>query len=123
MKDYSIGIDIVENNQIQKAIKQFGNTFLKRVFHPLEIRDCKNVKFYAAMFAAKEAFLKALGTGWVKGINWNEIEVKLSGLKNIQVILHGKTRNKARQKGIKNIFGSVSIDGNCAISQVIVERI
>lgn len=73
-----IGTDIVEIKSIEKFIKQ-SERFKERVFTANEIRYCeqRKLKFqhYAARFAAKEAVMKALGTGWDKGIQWKHIEV------------------------------------------------
>ena len=77
MKIYGIGTDIVKVDRIKKSIKK--KSFIKRLFNDQEISKCKKIKnfthCYAKRFAAKEAFSKALGTGIVKGINFNEIVI------------------------------------------------
>ena len=77
MKIYGIGTDIVKIDRIKKSIKK--KSFIKRLFNNQEISKCKKIKnfthCYAKRFAAKEAFSKALGTGIIKGINFNEIVI------------------------------------------------
>ena len=74
-----LGIDISEVNRIREAIERHGEAFLKRVYTPSEIAYCKKhrdpYERYAARFAAKEAAMKALGTGWSRGVRWVDIEV------------------------------------------------
>ena len=73
------GIDIAEVPRIAESIERFGERFLRRVFTEEEIRYCDSkanrVERYAARFAAKEAAMKALGTGWNRGVRWRDIEV------------------------------------------------
>jgi holo-[acyl-carrier protein] synthase len=75
----SVGIDIVEVHRIKKAIDRWGDSFIHRIFTPWEINYCGNKQFpeqsFAARFAAKEAVLKAIGTGYIRGIKWTSIEV------------------------------------------------
>lgn len=126
MINYGTGIDIVENRQMKDAVRKFGSSFLNRVFHPNEITRAKNkpedYRGYAVKFAAKEAFLKAMGTGWRKGISWKEIEVETRRGRDIEIKLHGKTLQTAGKLGVGRIFGSFSYSGDYSLSQVIVER-
>src|ERR1700694_3092801 len=73
------GIDIAEVPRIRKAIERFHGRFLQRIFTAGEMRYCDSkanrVERYAARFAAKEAAMKALGTGWSHGVRWRDIEV------------------------------------------------
>src|SRR5512146_2556897 len=73
------GIDIAEVPRIAASIERFGRRFLERVFTAAEIRYCESkqnkAERYAARFAAKEAALKAIGTGWRLGVSWREVEV------------------------------------------------
>src|SRR5437773_9387623 len=73
------GIDIVEVPRIAESIARFGERFLRRIFTEEEIRYCESkanrIERYAARFAAKEASMKALGTGWSRGVRWRDIEV------------------------------------------------
>ena len=74
------GVDIVDNIRIKKSIR--NNNFIKRIYSNDEIRESKNVKnkanFFAKRFAAKEAFVKSLGTGFRNGINFKDISVKIT---------------------------------------------
>src|SRR5271155_4125311 len=73
------GVDLAEVDRIEKSLKTFGGRFQQRVFTPGEIAYCERFKNraerYAARFAAKEAGMKALGTGWRRGIRWVDLEV------------------------------------------------
>src|SRR5436305_5344219 len=73
-------IDIAEVPRIRQAIARFGQRFLQRIFTAAEIRYCESkanrVERYAARFAAKEAGVKAIGTGWRQGVRWQDFEVK-----------------------------------------------
>src|ERR1019366_9768217 len=74
-----LGVDIAEVGRIAAAIERHGRPFLQRVFTPAEIAYCEKhrnrVERFAGRFAAKEATMKALGTGWARGVRWVEIEV------------------------------------------------
>src|SRR6185295_16975660 len=74
-----IGADIAEVHRLREAVERHGERFLQRVFTPLEIGYCRSHRNaderFAARFAAKEAMMKALGTGWRRGIRWRDIEV------------------------------------------------
>ena len=76
------GIDIAEVPRIAESIKRFGERFIRRIFTDGEIRYCdsKANRFerYAARFAAKEAAMKALGTGWNHGVRWRDVEANLA---------------------------------------------
>jgi holo-[acyl-carrier protein] synthase len=73
------GIDIAEVPRIEASIQRFGDRFLRRIFTEAEIRYCESkanrVERYAARFAAKEAAMKAIGTGWNHGVTWRDVEV------------------------------------------------
>ena len=78
------GIDIAEVPRIAQSIERFGERFIRRIFTEGEIRYCDSkanrVERYAARFAAKEAAMKALGTGWNHGVRWRDIEVARNGV-------------------------------------------
>lgn len=77
--DFSLGADLIEVQRIKRALTRWGDRFLNRVYTPGEIQYCTRKKFpeisLAARFAAKEAAMKALGTGLSGGINWKDFEV------------------------------------------------
>lgn len=120
-----LGVDIAEVDRIEAAIRRHGRPFLERVFTPEEIAYCERHKNkmerYAARFAAKEAAMKALGTGWRRGIRWRDLEVSnMSGGKPI-LRLHGIAREFANSLRVTNISLSITHSGNLALAQVIFE--
>ena len=120
------GIDIAEVPRIREAIERHGERFLKRIFTEGEIQYCESkanrVERYAARFAAKEAGMKAIGTGWNHGVRWRDIEVarKPGGRPTLQ--LHGKAAEFAAKLGATNIALSLTHTAEQAIAQVIQER-
>jgi len=120
-----LGVDIAEIDRIEAAIARHGQAFLVRVFTPGEIAYCekhkKKFERYAARFAAKEATMKALGTGWRNGVRWVDLEVvrEPSGKPTMQ--LHGRAREIADGLGVKHISLSQTHSGNTAFAQVIFE--
>ncbi|HDD43287.1 MAG TPA: holo-ACP synthase [Candidatus Desulfofervidus auxilii] len=123
---YGIGIDIVYIPRIKKIIERWGEHFKNRVFTPNEILPrLKKKTLYqelATRIAAKEAFAKAVGLGWRKGLKWRDIEI--INLKSGQPIinLYGKALEICKQVGIKNIFVSLSHEKDYAIAIVILEK-
>tara|TARA_Y100001936_G_C15668666_1_gene455008 strand:- start:41 stop:424 length:384 start_codon:yes stop_codon:yes gene_type:complete len=125
MKIYGIGADIVKINRIKKSIK--NKKFIDRLFHKSEINKCnKNINkadCYAKRFAAKEAFLKALGIGLSKGINFKEILVTNTKLGKPNIKLQGTTQEIVRKilKNKKiNIFLTLSDDKPFALATVVI---
>lgn len=121
-----IGVDIIEINRLEAAVKKFGAHFLKRVFTAVEIKRCtyKNkLKFaeLAARFAAKEAVAKAFGTGKY-GLYWNEIEIDNDRLGKPEIVLHGRTLKKARKQRIKKIFATLSHSQKYAVAMVLFQK-
>lgn len=120
------GIDIVEVPRIAESIKRFGDRFLRRVFTEGEICYCdpkaNRVERYAARFAAKEAAMKAIGTGWNYGVTWRDVEVcRLPGGRPT-ITFHGKAAEFATKLGTKHIALSISHTEQFAIAQVILEN-
>jgi holo-[acyl-carrier protein] synthase len=119
------GIDIAEVPRIAESIERFGERFLRRVFTDSEVRYCDSkanrVERYAARFAAKEAAMKALGTGWNHGVRWRDIEVvrRPGGRPTIQ--FHGKAAEFASHLGARNVAVSLSHTPEHAIASVILE--
>ena len=120
------GIDIAEVPRIREAIARHGERFLKRIFTEGEIQYCESkanrVERYAARFAAKEAGMKAIGTGWNHGVRWRDIEVarKPGGRPTLQ--LHGKAAEFAAKLGATNIALSLTHTAEQALAQVILEK-
>ena len=127
MKILGIGVDIIQNSRIKNAIKK--KSFINRIFSKVEISNSKKVKnktnFFAKRFAAKEAFVKSIGTGIRKDINFKNIYVTndKSGKPNI------KFTNKVKNLMIKkfktkayNLFLSLSDEKNYSIAFVIIQK-
>jgi holo-[acyl-carrier protein] synthase len=112
MNVIGIGTDIIETLRIAQMIERHGELFLRRVYTPLEIEYCSARKaatqHYAGRWAAKEAVLKALGTGWSRGIHWRDIEVRneLGGRPHIE--LEGGALEVSRRLGIDEMLISIS---------------
>ncbi len=119
-----IGIDLVEVPRIEIAISRWGGRFEARVFTKKELTYCNSKKDksqrLACRFAAKEAMLKALGTGWRDGIDWKEIEVSNDELGKPIISLSGKAEEISRQLGVKNVLLSITSTKNYGAAQVVL---
>ena len=119
------GIDIVEVPRIADSIKRFGDRFLRRVFTEGEIRYCESkanrVERYAARFAAKEAGMKAIGTGWSHGVAWKDIEVCRTPGNRPTLTFHRRAAEFAAKLGTRNVALSLTHTAEQAIAQVILE--
>ncbi|MGA2414208.1 MAG: holo-[acyl-carrier-protein] synthase [Candidatus Sulfotelmatobacter sp.] len=120
------GIDIAEVPRIRQSIARFGERFLQRIYTPSEIRYCDSkanrLERYAARFAAKEAAMKALGTGWSRGVRWRDCEVARQPGGRPTIIFHGKASEIAAKLGVKHASLSISHTAEQAIAQVILEN-
>jgi holo-[acyl-carrier protein] synthase len=121
-----MGVDIAEIDRIEAAIQRNGRRIIERLFTPIEIEYCERHKNpferYAGRFAVKEAAMKALGTGWRRGVRWVDIEVtNLPGGKPT-LRLTGVADEFAARIGVKNISISITHSGNIAFAQVIFEN-
>lgn len=112
MNVVGIGTDIIECLRIAQMIERHGELFLTRVYTPHEIEYCTARKaatqHYAGRFAAKEAVLKALGTGWTRGIAWSDIEVRNDAGGKPRILLGGGAREVSEQMGIAEMLISIS---------------
>lgn len=121
-----LGLDIAEIDRIEAAIKRHGAPFLERIYTASEVAYCEKHKNkyerYAARFAAKEAAMKALGTGWSNGVRWRDVEVvrAVSGKPSLK--LEGKAGEVAAKLGVKNIALTITHSGNLALAEVIFEN-
>src|SRR5213593_1976444 len=118
------GIDIAEVPRIADAIKRYGQRFLNRVFTEGEMNYCESkanrTQRYAARFAAKEAAMKALGTGWNHGVRWRDIEVSRQSGGRPTISFHGKAAEFASKLGAVHIALSLSHTADQAIAHVIL---
>ncbi len=107
-----IGTDIVEVERVAKMIADHGDHFLERVFTPGEIAHCsgrrESAPHYAGRWAAKEAVMKVLGTGFTNEVGWTDIEVMTRPSGQPVIALHGTTRDVAERLGIINVLVSLS---------------
>jgi holo-[acyl-carrier protein] synthase len=120
-----LGVDITEVDRMEAAIARRGRALLTRLFTPSEISYCERhrnrAERFAGRFAAKEAAMKALGTGWARGVRWVDIEVIREPSGKPTLKLAGASRRIADSLGVKNIVVTITHDGNTAFAQVIFE--
>ena len=120
-----LGLDISEIDRIEAALTRHGMAILQRLYTPQEIAYCESFKNkferYAGRFAAKEAGMKALGTGWRRGVRWRDLEVvrQPGGKPTLQ--LAGAALQIANGLGVKNISLTITHSGNLALAEVIFE--
>ena len=119
------GIDLAEVPRIEASIARFGDRFLRRIFTEAEIHYCESkanrVERYAARFAAKEAAMKAIGTGWNHGVTWRDVEVCRQPGARPTIAFHGKAAEFASKLGALHVALSLSHTKEYAIAQVILE--
>jgi len=119
------GIDIVETARMEEVFARRGDRFRNRVFTADEIQYCEGrasrMESYAARFAAKEAVMKALGTGWAEGIGWRDIEVQRDESGKPLLELTGRARECFVALGARTAHLSLSHTRGLAIAQVILE--
>ncbi|MBK9127507.1 MAG: holo-ACP synthase [Phycisphaerales bacterium] len=117
------GVDLVEVARIDRIWKAHGPRFLERVYTPAERAYCLACKDpavrLAGRFAAKEAVMKVLGTGWAGGIEWGDIETLPDPLGRPLVALHGKSAQLAASLGLDVVLISISHSGGLAIASAI----
>ncbi|MFN9369712.1 MAG: holo-ACP synthase [Planctomycetia bacterium] len=112
MKVLGIGTDITECLRIAQMIERHGELFVDRVYTSAEIDYCRSrrmaTQHFAGRWAAKEAVLKALGTGWRRGISWRDVEVMNAPGGRPQTVLRGGARDVADKLGIRCMLVSIS---------------
>ena len=119
------GVDLAEVPRIQASIERYGEKFIRRIYTPAEVayveRKANKYERYAARFAAKEAGMKAIGTGWRRGVTWQDFEVaNLAGGKPT-LLLHGVAAKFAEKLGVKNISLSITHTAELGMAHVILE--
>jgi len=127
MKIIGTGVDIVENSRIKKSI--LNNSFLNRIFTDEEILISKNMKnkasYFAKRFAAKEAFVKSIGTGFTNGLNFKDISVINDKLGKPSFFITKKIKNMIKKKfklNSFNFFLSISDEKKYSIAFVIFQK-
>jgi holo-[acyl-carrier protein] synthase len=108
MEVVGIGTDIVECLRIRRMIEQHGELFLTRVYTEREIRYCqarkRSTEHFAGRWAAKEAILKCLGTGWRRGLNWTDVEIRNDPSGQPRVRMCGGAKDLAQTLHISDIL-------------------
>lgn len=120
-----IGVDIIDIPRIKKMVAK-ESRFFEKVFSEAEIRYCRS-KYrqevhFAARFAAKEAFFKAMGTGWRGGMAWTDISVENDELGKPEIKLSGKTLENFKENSYRHINLSISHTKEYAVAFVVIER-
>ena len=122
---YGIGTDIVAIERFQRFIDSGNSALIERLFTPAERSRCEKRKdvasCLAARFAAKEAFLKAVGTGLRDGLSWQDMDVSNDALGKPELKLSGKAAELFQALGLMRVHLSLSHDGGNAIAMVVVE--
>lgn len=119
------GVDLAEVDRIERAIKRYGRRFIERVYTPLEIAyvesKANRYERYAARFAAKEAGMKAIGTGWRFGIGWQDFEVVNAPGGRPTLRFHRRAAEFASRLGVRSISLSLTHTATQALAYVILE--
>ena len=124
MSIVGIGLDLVKIARVQALVERWQNRFLQRVYTADERRtSLSRAAPYASLagrFAAKEAVMKALGTGWADGVGWQDIQVLNDHSGRPIATVRGRAGALVQQAGITRIHVSVSHDGEYAIAEAIL---
>ena len=119
------GVDLAEVPRIRASIERFGARFVDRIYTPAEIayveRKANRYERYAARFAAKEAGMKAIGTGWRGGVAWRDFEVANLPSGKPTLRLHGVAALVAGKLGVKSISLSLTHTAAVGLAHVILE--
>jgi len=123
---HGVGIDLVENERIENIIRKWGGKFLERVFCDDEVAYCakhaQSSLHYAARFAAKECFLKALGIGLGMGVKLKDIEVTRNSAGQPSIAAHGEALNQIKKNKIKKIYLSLTHTKKYAAAFLVMEK-
>ena len=115
------GVDIIEIKRVEKVDLSYGDRFLKRIYTDGEIKYCRGrAPQLASRFAAKEAVMKALGTG-IRGVGWRDVEVTRKRGMAPDIKLHGRAQKRASQIGLRGLAISLSHSKEFAVASVIGE--
>lgn len=119
------GVDLAEVGRIREAIVRYGDRFVRRIYTQSEIayveRKANRFERYAGRFAAKEAGMKAIGTGWKRGVRWQDFEVSNLPSGRPTLRLHGEAARIAEKLGVKAISLSITHTAELGMAQVILE--
>jgi len=119
------GVDLAEVPRIRAAIERHGRRFIERIYTPAEIayveRKANRYERFAARFAAKEAGMKAIGTGWRRGVRWQDFEVANLPSGKPTLRFHGQAASFAEALGVKSIALSLTHTAELGMAHVILE--
>jgi holo-[acyl-carrier protein] synthase len=120
-----VGVDLVHVPRVRRLLERWQERFLERVFTPEEVAYARGrrdpAEHLAARFAAKEATLKALGTGLSMGVRWREMEVRRARGERPRMALSGRTAEIGLARGVGALHVSLTHDGEYAMAQVLAE--
>lgn len=119
------GVDLAEVHRIRASVERFGERFVQRIYTAAEIayveRKANRYERYAARFAAKEAGMKAIGTGWKGGVTWQDFEVANLPSGKPTLRLHGVAAQIADRLGVRNVSLSLTHTSELGMAHVILE--
>jgi holo-[acyl-carrier protein] synthase len=119
------GVDLVEVGRIRDAIERHGDRFVRRIYTEAEIayveRKANRFERYAGRFAAKEAGMKAIGTGWKRGVRWQDFEVSNLPSGRPTLRLHGEAARIAEKMAVKTVSLSITHTAELGMAHVILE--
>ena len=122
---FGIGTDIIETRRIAERLRRTEG-LKERIFTPREIASCESsgrmAEHFAARFAAKEAFLKAMGTGWSGGYRFQDIELVKGERGRPEAAIHGKVKAFCEENGISGFQISLSHIKDLAVAAVVLEK-
>jgi holo-[acyl-carrier protein] synthase len=120
-----IGVDLCEVERMESAIARHGERLLARIYTEAERAYCESkpnrMERFAGRFAAKEAAMKAIGTGWSRGVGWRDFEVTRAGSGQPVIVFHGMARRIAGQLGVTRALVSITHIRSLAMAQVVLE--
>jgi holo-[acyl-carrier protein] synthase len=120
-----IGVDLCEVDRMEAAIGRHGERFLARIYTEAERAYCDSkpnrMERFAGRFAAKEAAMKAIGTGWRRGVAWRDFEVTRAASGQPVICFHGVARKFADELGVKRALVSITHIKSMAMAQVVLE--
>jgi holo-[acyl-carrier protein] synthase len=120
-----IGVDLCEVERVESAIARHGERFLVRIYTEAERAYCESklnrMERFAGRFAAKEAAMKAIGTGWSRGVGWRDFEVRRAPSGQPMICFHGVARKIADDLGVMRALVSITHIKSMAMAQVVLE--
>jgi holo-[acyl-carrier protein] synthase len=120
-----IGVDLCEVDRIEAAIARHGERFLARIYTEAERAYCDSkanrMERFAGRFAAKEAAMKAIGTGWRRGVAWRDFDVTRAASGQPVIVFGGEARKIAEKMGVRQALVSITHIKSMAMAQVVLE--